>query len=99
MTVYIDTDYKCHAQPADGLTAVDHAFFDGKCAAFIESYRLVPEGHTWTRTDGMVFAGEMIAPHTDIAPALMIQREYDSMSENAADYVAAYEEGVRSAWE
>lgn len=98
MTVYIDADYKCHAQAADGLTAVDHAFFDGKCAAFIESYRFVPEGYTWTREDGAVFHGEMIAPHKDLAPALAIQQEYDAMSENAADYVAAYEEGVQSAW-
>lgn len=99
MTVYIDGDYKCHAAAADGLTAIDHSFFDGKCTAFIKTYRLVPEGHTWVRDDGAVFRGEMIAPHTDIAPALAIQQEYDAMSENAADYVAAYEEGVASAWE
>ena len=60
-------------------------------------YRFVPEGAAWTREDGAVFIGEMIAPHKDITAALSIQNEYDHMEENAGDYTAAYEEGVQSA--
>lgn len=97
MMVYIDKEYKCYALPADGLKAVDVRFFGSMCDALIECYRFVPEGETWTREDGAVFTGEMIAPHKDIATALAIQSEYDQMEENAGDYVAAYEEGVRSA--
>lgn len=62
MTIYIDTDCKCHAADTGGLTAVETDFFDGRTAD-IESYRLVPEGTSWTRADGTVFAGLMIAPH------------------------------------
>ena len=70
MTVYIDTDYKCHVLAADGLVAVTDTFFANKCAEQIESYRYVPAGETWTREDGVVFAGLMIAPWRDI-------RQYD----------------------
>ena len=33
MTIYIDSDYKCHTTTADGLTAVETDVFDGMCAA------------------------------------------------------------------
>ena len=56
MTIYIDNDYKCHTSPADGLTAVETDAFDGKCRQFIEGYRFVPAGETWTRKDGQVFS-------------------------------------------
>lgn len=38
MTVYIDKDYKCHANQAEGLTPVESDFFNGKCDTFIEGY-------------------------------------------------------------
>ena len=62
MTIYIDTDYKCHVSPAEGLTPIETDAFDGKCSAYIEGYRLVPSGQTWTRSDGVEFQGEMICP-------------------------------------
>ena len=65
MLIYIDSDYKCHTEAADGLRAFEVPDFDGKCKAFIEGHRYVPEGETWTREDGMVFEGNMVSPHTD----------------------------------
>jgi hypothetical protein len=65
MKIYIDTDFKCHVSPGEGLTAVETEFFDGKCAAYIEGYRYVPAGQSWTRGDGEAFAGEMVAPWLD----------------------------------
>lgn len=65
MTIYIDSEFKCHAEAADGLTAVEATFFDGKCRKFIEGYRFVPEGQEWTREDGIVFKGEMVTPWKD----------------------------------
>lgn len=61
-TIYIDSDFKCHAEDGGGMTAVETDFFDGKCAAFLEGYRYVPAGAVWTREDGVSFIGEMIAP-------------------------------------
>lgn len=45
MTVYIDKEYKCHANQAEGLTPVDDAFFNGKCDTFIEGYCYKAEGN------------------------------------------------------
>ena len=61
-TIYLDSDYKCHLADDGTMTTVETDYFDGKCDAFIEGYRFVPAGSTWTREDGEVFEGEMIAP-------------------------------------
>ena len=60
--IYIDSDFKCHTSAADGRMQVDTDAFDGKCDTYIEGYRFIPSGQTWTRADGTVFVGEMIAP-------------------------------------
>ena len=62
MTIYIDRDFKCYTESAAGRTAVETDAFDGKCRQYIEGYRFVPSGQNWTREDGAVFRGEMIAP-------------------------------------
>ena len=77
MIIYIDKDYKCYAEPAEGLRAFEVPFFDGKCKRFIEGYRYVPAGETWLREDGGIFHGEMIAPHKDYAILDAAQREYE----------------------
>ena len=61
MTIYIDRDFKCHVSDDGTMNPVEAAFFDGKCAAFVEGYRFVPAEQSWTRSDGAVFRGEMIA--------------------------------------
>ena len=76
-TVYIDSDYKCHPDGGEGLTAVETDFFDGKCDAFVSGYRFVPAGESWTREDGTVFSGEMIAPWMPIVELDAAQREYE----------------------
>lgn len=77
MKIYIDSEYKCHAAPGEGLTAVETDFFDGKAPGVVEGYRYVPEGQSWTREDGVVFAGEMIAPWKDWEELDGIQRAYE----------------------
>lgn len=77
MTVYIDKDFKCHTVNDGTMTAVETDFFDGKCNTFIEGYRFVPSGESWTRYDGVVFEGEMIAPWKDYAELDNAQREYE----------------------
>lgn len=76
-TIYIDSDFKCHAANADELTAVETEFFDGKCDEFVRGYRFVPAGESWTRADGVVFHGEMISPWKDFAELDNAQREYE----------------------
>lgn len=76
-TIYIDSDFKCYTASADNLTPVETSAFDGKCDTYIEGYRFVPVGSSWTRSDGMVFTGEMISPCTDWAKLDAAQREYE----------------------
>lgn len=77
MTIYIDSDFKCHTIAGDGLTAVETTAFDGKCAAYIEGYRFVPDGSTWVRPDGTMFAGEMVTPWKPWEELDAVQREYE----------------------
>lgn len=91
--IYIDSDFLCHASPGDGLREVETDFFDGKCAAFIEGYRFIPAGESWTREDGTVFTGEMAAPVRDYAGLEEIQSAVDR---ERSELDAAYQEGVNS---
>ena len=91
MTIYIDSDYKCHVYPCDGLTAIETDFFDGKCRQYIEGYRFVPFEQSWTRGDGQVFHGEMIAPWRDYALLAEFQSIYEEEQEKQADMAAALE--------
>lgn len=76
MIIYIDSDYKCYVFAADGRRAVETNFFDGKCPEWIESFRFVPEGETWTREDGEVFKGKMVTPWKDLSEAYTAQTAY-----------------------
>lgn len=91
MTIYIDNDYKCHTSPADGLVAVETDVFDNKCSRYIEGYRFVPAGESWTREDGQIFAGEMIAPAEDIRILEAAQGAYEEAQAENADALAALE--------
>ena len=90
MTIYIDSDYKCYVSAAEGLRAIETGFFDGKCKEWIESYRFVPEGETWTREDGEVFKGEMVTPWKDLSEAYTAQIAY--LERQNAQYEAALSE-------
>lgn len=75
MTIYIDNDYKCHASAAGGRREIETDYFDGKCPEWIESFRYVPEGETWTRGDGEIFTN-MTAPWKDLREAYAAQAAY-----------------------
>ena len=90
MTIYIDSDYKCHVSAAEGRRAIETDAFNGKCAEWIESYRFVPEGETWTREDGEEFRGEMAAPWKDLGEAYAAQATY--VTAQNAQYEAALTE-------
>ena len=75
MTIYIDSDYKCYVSEADGRRAVETNEFNGKCPEWIESFRFVPAGETWTRGDGEVFTN-MVSPWKDLGNAYAAQTAY-----------------------
>lgn len=97
MIIYIDGDFKCHVSAAEGRREIETGFFNGKCPEWIESYRFVPEGGTWTREDGEKFMGaEMISPWKDLGEAYAAQAAYleqllAASQAQAADMQAALE--------
>lgn len=92
-TIYIDSDFICHITNDGTMTAVETYAFDGKCDSFIEGYRFVPAGECWTRADGVVFHGEMVAPWKPYSELAAAQTQYER---DRADLEAAYREGVNS---
>lgn len=94
MRIYIDGNCKCHTANPDGtLREFDVPFFDGKCPTFIDGYRFVPEGYSWTREDGVVFRGEMISPFRPFAQLFAAQDQYEA---DMAALQIAFEKGVNS---
>lgn len=87
--IYIDAEFKCHVADDGTMTAVETNVFDGKCDAFIKGYRFIPAGESWTREDGTVFRGEMVAPWKPYSELDAAQRQYER--EQAADMQAALE--------
>lgn len=90
MTIYIDSDYKCYVSTEDGRRAIETDAFNGKCPEWIESFRFAPAGETWTRGDGEVFKGEMVAPWKDLGEAYAAQAAY--VTAQNAQYEAALTE-------
>ena len=87
MTIYIDNDYKCYVSAAEGRRAKETNEFDGKCPEWIESFRFVPAGETWTREDGEVFEGKMVTPWKDLSNAYAAQAGY--LAQQNRQYEAA----------
>lgn len=100
MKVYIDSEFKCHVSPGEGLREVEVSFFDNKCNEFVEGYRYIPSGSVWIREDGVEFAGEMISPWKDYNELAMAQLDYltEKMTEapSTDEITTAIEEGVNS---
>ncbi len=89
MTIYIDSDFKCHVTDDGRMRAVETDFFTGRCSEFIEGYRYVPAGETWTRPDGQTFTGEMVTPWRDYAILAELQALYEEEQDKQADMQAA----------
>lgn len=89
MTIYLDADFRCHITDTGGLTPVETTAFEGKCRRYIEGYRYIPAGQSWTRSDGVVFTGEMIAPAEDSRLLEAAQAAYEEAMVKVADMQAA----------
>ena len=105
-TIYIDSEFRCHLNDIGGLQAVETEVFDGKCDKYIEGYRFIPDGQTWTRGDGVQFTGPMVSPYKDYDILAAYQEQYQEdetaveqaqvLQSQMAELDAAYREGVNS---
>lgn len=85
MVVYVDAEYKCHTVDDGTMTAVEDRFFDRKCDTMIE-------GYCYDTSKGYV----QIYPWKPYAELEAAQEQYEK--DNAA-LMAAYQEGVNSAYD
>lgn len=77
MVIYLDSDYRCHTTDDGSLKMAETDHFDDKCTAYIEGFRMIPKGESWTRSDGKIFHGEMISAWRPFAELDSAQREYE----------------------
>ena len=95
-TIYIAPfTFECHPEQNADSTRIPYEdpFFDGKCDEFIKGHRLVPEGCSWTRSDGEVFNGKMISLCKPSAEVYAAQEQYEA---DQAAMIAAFYGGVNS---
>ena len=96
-TVYLDENYICHVENAEGRTAYEVDFLDNACDLKIESTRYVPGGHRWIRSDGIIFPGPMVAYTMDSQMVDAAQREYEQAQAEIEDMKTALNElGVKA---
>ena len=83
--IYLDNDFRCYVTETEEVVQrVETDFFDGRCDTFIEGYRFLPEGQEWTRSDGVIFRGEMITPWKPYAELEKAQIAYEKEQYEAA---------------
>lgn len=68
MLIYLDSENRCHAADDGSMRSVEDSFFDGKCAAFIEGYKLEEK-------DGL----RHIYPFEDSRILEAYQKQYEAM--------------------
>jgi hypothetical protein len=88
MKVYIDKDFRIHLSNKDDYREIETDFFDGRCKEYIEGYRYVPEGESWTRADGVVFTGLMISPWKPYGQLATAQTAYERGVAEADETIA-----------
>ena len=83
MTVFLDNEFKCHTENDGTMRPYEIACFDGKCKEYIEGMRCIPNGENWTRSDGLVFSGQ-VTPWKDSRELEKAQLEYELAQYEAA---------------
>lgn len=84
-TIYLDENYMCHLEDAQGRTAVETDVFDGTANSAIPYYRFIPQGDTWTDEKGRVFHGIFIQATDSKAIDFATQTETaEQLAENIA---------------
>lgn len=76
MIIYIDSDFMCHSDNAEGRRIFDVPFFNNKCKRMVEGYRYIPNDESWVMGDGKVLRGELISPAVSYNSLEPYQEQY-----------------------
>ncbi len=77
MIIYLDSDFRCHLKNDGTMATVETDAFNGMADAYIEGFRYVPGGQTWTRPDGVIFQGLMISAAENYNSLIKTQEQYE----------------------
>lgn len=78
MIIFLNAIFECSVTERNDTTQqIETDAFNGKCTEYIEGMRFVPDGDSWTRSDGVIFTGEMISPFVDSRILELAQTEYE----------------------
>ena len=97
MRIYLDSDFRCHLTDDGTMQEIETNAFDGRPNEFILGYRYVPEGQTWTRSDGVKFRGLLVIPAKEydrILTDVAISYLDDEQAESVTDLFPAWASGV-----
>lgn len=92
-TIYLDSDYICHAEYAEGRAAVETAALDHVCNAALTCFVYVPEGQLYVKPNGVTIKGEFIQCF-DSRVASLLQALYEEEQAKATAEIAALVEEV-----
>ena len=75
-TYYLDSEFRLHLEQAENRIPWkdEHGFFSGKCKAFVEGFRVIPEGASWNGCNGL-----MITAAVDFSTLDKAQTEHGEM--------------------
>lgn len=82
-TIYLDNDYVCHLESAEGRTVVETNVFDGVVDAAIPYYRYIPKDTEWTDSKGRVLHGLFVQATDSAAIDRITQQAYIADMQNA----------------
>lgn len=100
MTIYIDSEYKCHTENADGRRAFETYLFDGMEKSYIEDFMYIPDGETWVRDDGVEFKGATafpFKPYDKVLVDVAISYLYDDQAETVTELFDKWETNTQYA--
>lgn len=91
MTIYLDSDFRCHLQDDGTRMAVETEAFEGKCEAFVSAYHYIPSGYSWQHQSGIIYNGLAIIADADYSVLARIQEQYEYDQEQSVDMQNALE--------
>lgn len=82
-TIYLDSNFMCHLENAQGRTPIETDVFDSTVDAAIPYYRYIPQGEEWTDSKGRVLHGLFIQATDSNAIDRIVQAAYVADMQNA----------------
>ena len=77
MTIYLDSNFCCHLTNDGTMREIEIDDFNEKCKTYVEGYRFIPSGESWTAPDGRVFYGCIYFPWVNHDSLLQAQAQYE----------------------